>query len=107
MEDLDKSDEGIAARREQVASLKDALREAASSDDQHLLSLADNFVPRSQWIISGDGWAYDIGFGGLDHVLAMGANVNVLVLDTGVYSNAAVKVRSRSTFRRGEICCCR
>ena len=50
-------------------------------------SLADYLVSKSVWIIGGDGWAYDIGYGGLDHVLASGRNVNVLVLDTGVYSN--------------------
>ena len=55
-------------------------------------------MPRSQWIVGGDGWAYDIGFGGLDHVLAMGANVNVLVLDTGVYSNTGGQ-SSKSTPR--------
>ena len=52
-----------------------------------LTAIADIFVDRSVWIVGGDGWAYDIGFGGLDHVLAVGKNVNVLVLDTGVYSN--------------------
>lgn len=63
-----------------------------------LLSLADAFVRRSVWIIGGDGWAYDIGFGGLDHVLASGYNVNVLVLDTEVYSNTGGQA-SKSTPR--------
>jgi pyruvate-ferredoxin/flavodoxin oxidoreductase len=56
-------------------------------DAVNLLSVADALVSRSVWIVGGDGWAYDIGFGGLDHVLASGRNVNVLVLDTEVYSN--------------------
>ncbi|MCX7612330.1 MAG: thiamine pyrophosphate-dependent enzyme, partial [Ignavibacterium sp.] len=58
-----------------------------SEDIKHLLSIADYLVKKSVWIIGGDGWAYDIGYGGLDHVLASGANVNMLVLDTEVYSN--------------------
>ena len=78
---------GIAAQRERVAQLK---KQLASFDDPRaldLLSIADILVRKSVWIIGGDGWAYDIGYGGLDHVLASGRNVNVLVLDTGVYSN--------------------
>jgi len=86
--DADQSDEaGIAAQRERVAALKTRL---APSDDQaarRLLSLADALVHKGVWIVGGDGWAYDIGFGGLDHVLASGRNVNILVLDTEVYSN--------------------
>jgi len=86
---------GINAKRERVTLLKRRLQhlssteEAASQDGRvhNLLSLADALVPKSVWIIGGDGWAYDIGFGGLDHVLASGRNVNVLVLDTEVYSN--------------------
>jgi pyruvate-ferredoxin/flavodoxin oxidoreductase len=54
---------------------------------EHLLSVVDHLVRRSVWIVGGDGWAYDIGYGGLDHVLATGRNVNVLVMDTEVYSN--------------------
>jgi pyruvate-ferredoxin/flavodoxin oxidoreductase len=86
---------GINAKRERITLLKRRLQnlssteEAASQDGRvhNLLSLADALVPKSVWIIGGDGWAYDIGFGGLDHVLASGRNVNVLVLDTEVYSN--------------------
>jgi pyruvate-ferredoxin/flavodoxin oxidoreductase len=88
------SEEGIAAQRARVAQLKAALRasaaEAETSAGAHardLLSVADALVRRSVWLIGGDGWAYDIGYGGLDHVLASGRNVNVLVLDTEVYSN--------------------
>ncbi len=84
---------GIAAQRERVAVLKQRLAAAIEQDPalsfthSALLSLADVLVRRSVWIVGGDGWAYDIGFGGLDHVLASGRNVNVLVLDTEVYSN--------------------
>ncbi|HZR39987.1 MAG TPA: pyruvate:ferredoxin (flavodoxin) oxidoreductase [Ktedonobacteraceae bacterium] len=105
---------GIRAQRERVARLKHqlqySLHEAstlAQHQDgqqeqrrrvQHLLSLADVFVKKSVWIIGGDGWAYDIGFGGLDHVLSCGRNVNVLVLDTEVYSNTGGQA-SKSTPR--------
>ncbi|MEA3334430.1 MAG: pyruvate:ferredoxin (flavodoxin) oxidoreductase [Chloroflexota bacterium] len=87
--DADQSDEaGIAAQRERVAELKTILQNANGAKGcQQLLSLADVFVKRSVWILGGDGWAYDIGYGGLDHVLASGRNINVLVLDTEVYSN--------------------
>ena len=60
---------------------------AGIGDAKELLGLADVLVKRSLWLVGGDGWAYDIGYGGLDHVLATGANLNVLVLDTEVYSN--------------------
>ncbi len=92
----DQSDEaGIKAQRSRVAGLKQILEmkrlEIRDSNLQSpisdLLSLADVLVKRNVWIIGGDGWAYDIGYGGLDHVLASGRNVNVLVLDTEVYSN--------------------
>ena len=78
----------IRAQRERVARLKTALEALdRDADVEHLLALADSLVRKGVWIIGGDGWAYDIGFGGLDHVLASGRNVNVLVLDTEVYSN--------------------
>ncbi len=76
-----------AAQRERVAALKKKLKSLNSDDAEMLDSLADFLVHRSVWIIGGDGWAYDIGYGGLDHVLAQGRDVNVLVLDTEVYSN--------------------
>ncbi len=84
-----KTDEEIAAQRGRVATLKEKIRPLAKSnaDAQYLLELADMLVKKSVWILGGDGWAYDIGYGGLDHVLACGRNVNVLVLDTEVYSN--------------------
>ncbi|MBI4547569.1 MAG: pyruvate:ferredoxin (flavodoxin) oxidoreductase [Ignavibacteriae bacterium] len=86
---------GIYEQREQVKILKEKLQAIIDSDAKsdasdkayHLLAIVDNLVKRSIWIIGGDGWAYDIGYGGLDHVLASGRNVNVLVLDTEVYSN--------------------
>ena len=77
----------IARQRARVNELKSKLETIDSSGARHLLSLADQLVRRSVWLIGGDGWAYDIGAGGLDHALASGRNVNVLVLDTEVYSN--------------------
>jgi pyruvate-ferredoxin/flavodoxin oxidoreductase len=76
-----------AAQRERVAKLRVRLAEIDSPEAKDLLSLADVLVRRSVWIFGGDGWAYDIGYGGLDHVLAQGRDVNVMVLDTQVYSN--------------------
>jgi pyruvate-ferredoxin/flavodoxin oxidoreductase len=84
----DQSNEaGIVAQRERVSILKQRLGGVEDSKARHLLSLADALVRKSVWIVGGDGWAYDIGYGGLDHVLASGKNINVLVLDTEVYSN--------------------
>ena len=78
---------GIEAQRKRVSELKRQLALLASPDACHLLAISDHLVRRSVWLVGGDGWAYDIGFGGLDHVLGSGRNVNVLVLDTEVYSN--------------------
>ena len=78
----------IRAQRIRVAELKTALLKLSGNETaRHLLSVVDHLVRRSVWIVGGDGWAYDIGYGGLDHVLASGRNVNILVLDTEVYSN--------------------
>ncbi|MEP7231892.1 MAG: pyruvate:ferredoxin (flavodoxin) oxidoreductase [Ginsengibacter sp.] len=77
----------LAAQRKRVDELKSKLEGIDSSGAKHLLSLADQLVRRSVWLVGGDGWAYDIGYGGLDHALASGRNINVLVLDTEVYSN--------------------
>jgi len=86
--EADQSDEaGLAAQRERVAKLKETLAGLEGEEANRLLVLADYLVDKSIWIVGGDGWAYDIGYGGLDHVLASGKNVNVLVLDTEVYSN--------------------
>jgi pyruvate-ferredoxin/flavodoxin oxidoreductase len=83
----DQSDEaGIAAQRAHVAELKEILAGLDEPAAKRLDTLADALVKKSVWIVGGDGWAYDIGFGGLDHVLASGRNVNILVLDTEVYS---------------------
>ena len=95
----DQSNEaGIEAQRERVEEIKAKLAKSSDSRAKDLLSLADNLVKKSVWIIGGDGWAYDIGYGGLDHVLASGRNVNILVLDTEVYSNTGGQA-SKSTPR--------
>jgi pyruvate-ferredoxin/flavodoxin oxidoreductase len=78
---------GVAAQRHRVAELKAHLRRRDGDAARDLLAVADTLVRRSVWIVGGDGWAYDIGFGGLDHVLASGHNVKLLILDTEVYSN--------------------
>ena len=78
---------GLEAQRRRVGLLKLALADRPEPEASQLLTIADALVRKSVWIIGGDGWAYDIGFGGLDHVLSSGRNVNVLVLDTEVYSN--------------------
>jgi pyruvate-ferredoxin/flavodoxin oxidoreductase len=84
----DQSDEtGIKEQRERVRLLKEKLQGQNSPEARDLLAVADSLVKKSVWVVGGDGWAYDIGYGGLDHVLASGHNVNVLVLDTEVYSN--------------------
>jgi pyruvate-ferredoxin/flavodoxin oxidoreductase len=78
---------GIAAQRARVVRLRHALGGLQSAEARRLERLSDYLVHKSLWIVGGDGWAYDIGFGGLDHVLASGKKINVLVLDTEVYSN--------------------
>ena len=92
------TDAGIAAQRARVAQVKQALGTPTTTEERDLLHLADTLVRRSVWIIGGDGWAYDIGFGGLDQVIASGRNVNILVLDTEVYSNTGGQ-QSKSTPR--------
>jgi pyruvate-ferredoxin/flavodoxin oxidoreductase len=82
-----KSETEINQQRERVQLLRHQLEGKDSSDARNLLAIADALVRKSVWILGGDGWAFDIGFGGLDHVLGSGKNVNVLVLDTEVYSN--------------------
>jgi pyruvate-ferredoxin/flavodoxin oxidoreductase len=89
---------GIDAQREHVKELKNKLSGSSNSRAKDLISVADSLVKKSVWIIGGDGWAYDIGYGGLDHVLASGRNVNILVLDTEVYSNTGGQA-SKSTPR--------
>jgi pyruvate-ferredoxin/flavodoxin oxidoreductase len=93
------SDEAdIALQRERVSFLKQRLEQFGTPEARQLLSIADMLVKKSVWIIGGDGWAYDIGYGGLDHVIASGRNVNILVLDTEVYSNTGGQA-SKSTPR--------
>jgi pyruvate-ferredoxin/flavodoxin oxidoreductase len=84
----DQSDEGgIAAQRQRVRQLRQKLAGSSDPAAAHLLSVADALVRKSVWGLGGDGWAYDIGYGGLDHVLASGRDINLLVLDSQVYSN--------------------
>ncbi len=89
---------GIREQRARVQRLKEKLARLPHPEARELLSVADALVRKSVWIIGGDGWAYDIGFGGLDHVLASGQDVNILVLDTEVYSNTGGQV-SKATPR--------
>ena len=97
--EADQSDEaGVIAQRERIAELRDVLDGLGTPEAKRLASFADSLAKKSVWIVGGDGWAYDIGFGGLDHVLASSANVNVLVLDTEVYSNTGGQA-SKSTPR--------
>ncbi len=84
---VQKTDADVEAQRKRVAALKEKLQSVEAPEAKRLLDVADMLVKKSVWIVGGDGWAYDIGYGGLDHVLASGRNVNVLVLDTEVYSN--------------------
>jgi pyruvate-ferredoxin/flavodoxin oxidoreductase len=93
-----KDEAGIYDQRERVAALKAKLSGIKTPEAQQLLAVADMLVKKSVWILGGDGWAYDIGYGGLDHVLASGKNVNILVLDTEVYSNTGGQC-SKSTPR--------
>ena len=78
---------GITAQRERVVKVKEILSGVNTNDAKRLIALSDFLVKKSVWIFGGDGWAYDIGYGGLDHVMASGRNVNILVMDTEVYSN--------------------
>jgi pyruvate-ferredoxin/flavodoxin oxidoreductase len=87
---------GVELQRGRVAKLKEALESCDGAAAKKLLSIADYLVKKSVWIVGGDGWAYDIGYGGLDHVIASGKNVNLLVLDTEVYSNTGGQA-SKST----------
>ena len=105
MNSTQKDEAEIYEQRERVDVLKKKLNDmlkagsnGKTSDLKHLLSLADYLVKKSVWIMGGDGWAYDIGYGGLDHVIASGKNVNILVLDTEVYSNTGGQC-SKSTPR--------
>lgn len=87
MSNPQKTDAEIDAQRENVKALRARLAGMNSKEAKELDNLADYLIKKSVWILGGDGWAYDIGFGGLDHAIASGKNVNILVMDTGVYSN--------------------
>ncbi len=93
-----KDESDIYEQRQRVDFLREKLALLNSTDAKQLLSVVDMLVKKSVWIVGGDGWAYDIGYGGLDHVLASGRNVNILVLDTEVYSNTGGQA-SKSTPR--------
>jgi pyruvate-ferredoxin/flavodoxin oxidoreductase len=94
----DPAQEAIEQQREDVADLKKQCKKNDCAECRYMLEIADYLVRKSVWAMGGDGWAYDIGYGGLDHVLASGANINVLVLDTEVYSNTGGQM-SKSTPR--------
>jgi pyruvate-ferredoxin/flavodoxin oxidoreductase len=87
LDESPRTEDQLAARREHIRALRRHIETMDTPDAKELLGAADHLAPKSVWIVGGDGWAYDIGFGGLDHVLATGRKVNVLVLDTEVYSN--------------------
>ena len=91
-------EKGIQEQRQRVKALKENLAGIKTPEALDLIAVADSLVKKSVWIFGGDGWAYDIGYGGLDHVLACGYNVNILVLDTEVYSNTGGQ-RSKATPR--------
>ncbi len=93
-----KDEADIFEQRQRVDLLKEKLQNVDSAEARQLRSLADMLVKKSVWIVGGDGWAYDIGYGGLDHVIASGRNVNILILDTEVYSNTGGQA-SKSTPR--------
>jgi pyruvate-ferredoxin/flavodoxin oxidoreductase len=93
-----KTDQSISTQRDRIAQLKSKLQNEQSVDAKNLVSIADVLADKLVWIVGGDGWAYDIGYGGLDHVLASGRNVNIIVLDTEVYSNTGGQM-SKSTPR--------
>jgi len=93
-----KDESDIYEQRQRVSLLKEKLQGVNSPEARQLLAIADLLVKKSVWIVGGDGWAYDIGYGGLDHVIASGKNVNLLILDTEVYSNTGGQA-SKSTPR--------
>jgi len=93
-----KNEAEINAQRNRVEKLKNHLTKMNSNEAQHLAKTADSLVKQSVWIVGGDGWAYDIGYGGLDHVAASGKNVNILVLDNQVYSNTGGQMSKATPF---------
>ncbi len=93
--------EEIDHQRMRVKELRERLARMDSATALNLAAVVDALVPTSVWIVGGDGWAYDIGFGGLDHVMATGRDVNILVLDTEVYSNTGGQASKATPTRRG------
>ena len=91
-------DDEVTAQKARIKEAKEKLSHINSFDAEHLISLVDVMLARSVWIIGGDGWAYDIGYGGLDHVIASGKNINVLVMDTEVYSNTGGQASKATNF---------
>jgi pyruvate-ferredoxin/flavodoxin oxidoreductase len=98
------SDAGIRAQRERVTILKQRLAQVNDPRAKKLEGIADVLVKKDVWILGGDGWAYDIGYGGLDHVLASGRNVNVLVVDTEVYSKMAANPQIYTARSSCQVC---
>ncbi|OQY97856.1 MAG: hypothetical protein B6D35_13300 [Candidatus Brocadia sp. UTAMX2] len=99
MKNADQSaQEGVDKQRGRVEELKKRLSKDASSDAKSLLSLADYLVKKSVWAIGGDGWGYDIGYGGVDHVLASGENIKLLIMDTEVYSNTGGQMSKTTVY---------
>ncbi|MGI9551942.1 MAG: thiamine pyrophosphate-dependent enzyme, partial [Aurantibacter sp.] len=93
-----RNEKEISVQRRRVKNLKAHLTTVVTVDAQQLLSVADSLVKQSVWIVGGDGWAYDIGYGGLDHVIASGKNLNILVLDNEVYSNTGGQMSKATPF---------
>ncbi len=93
-----KTESNIIEQRERVEKLKTQLKNIDHPEAKHLLKICDHLVKKSVWIVGGDGWAYDIGYGGLDHVLASGKNVNILVLDNEVYDNTGGQASKATPF---------
>lgn len=98
LDSAQKTETEIAQQRKRVELLRQELEKLNQNEVQPLLELVDHLVKKSVWIVGGDGWAYDIGFGGLDHVLASGKNVNILVLDNEVYSNTGGQMSKATPF---------
>jgi len=92
------TEQQIQEQRQRVQQLKAHLTTVAKAEAQQLMTIADSLVKQSVWIVGGDGWAYDIGYGGLDHVMASGKNVNILVLDNEVYSNTGGQMSKATPF---------
>ncbi|MBF0565755.1 MAG: pyruvate:ferredoxin (flavodoxin) oxidoreductase [Nitrospirae bacterium] len=90
--------EGVEAQRARVVELKKTIANDKTSDGRHMLTLADYLVKKTVWALGGDGWGYDIGYGGVDHVLASGENINIMIMDTEVYSNTGGQM-SKATSR--------